>query len=64
MLIAQVSSGEVKIVDSSKGGIVHTFYEPGAESADVDGDEVAITLSNGQVKICNVRTGRLVRTVY
>lgn len=66
MFVAKVEGQNVKIVDVKTGSVKRSIscsgYK-GAKSADVSGDLASITCGDGKVRVYDINTGSLKRTI-
>ena len=62
MYVAKIEHKACKIYSSQNGSLKRTLCSGKAESADVSGDEVAVTCSDGKVRVYDIDDGHLIRT--
>ena len=62
MYVAKVENGECKVFNENGQIIRGNVGGPGAASASVDGDKVAVTFTNGQVKLFQLPSGQILRS--
>jgi len=62
MYIAKIENKACKIFSSENGSVKRTLCNGKAVSADVSGDEVAITCTDGKVRVYDIDTGAIIRT--